>query len=45
MDHDVDMGGSAGIVTREEGREGYDAVCIGLLDSAEECIVDVRGIS
>lgn len=37
----MDVGGSACIVTWEEGREGNDAIFIGLLDSAEECIVDV----
>ena len=42
--HDVDMGGAAGVVAREQGIELDDTVLVGLGDAAEEGLVDVGRI-
>lgn len=48
MDHDVDVSGAAGIMSREDGFELRDSIGIGLLDAAKPRVVDVglvRGVS
>lgn len=40
--HDVDVGGTAGVVAREDGLELCNAIGVGLLDSSEEGVVEVR---
>ena len=39
--HDVDVGGAAGVVTREQGVELYDTALVGLVDTAQESVIDV----
>lgn len=41
VDEDVDVGGTAGVVAREDGLEHGHTVLIGLLNTAEESLVDV----
>ena len=41
MNHDVNMGSSAGVVAREDGLKLSNAVRVGLLDSTEPSVVDV----
>lgn len=41
---DVDVGGAAGVVTREEGLELDDTLFVAGLDSAQESGVEVRGV-
>lgn len=42
MNHDVDMSGSAGVVTREDGLELSNTIRVGLLDSSKPSLVNVR---
>jgi hypothetical protein len=39
--HDVDVGGSAGVVTGEDGLELGNTITVGLLDASEPGVVDV----
>jgi hypothetical protein len=40
----MDVGGSAGIMTREKGQELTDTILVGLLNAAQESLVDVAQV-
>lgn len=40
----MDVGGSAGVMTREKGQELTDTILVGLLNATQESLVDVAQV-